>query len=473
MPFQRAGLGGHCSTKARTGNFAGMLRFLTLPAVAIGWFVAASGIVGAQDDRPYLVLRPGGAVTTVTALAFSPDSSRLYVAGHDKFVQVWELRELGRAARRHDAVPAGSLRWEIARGVRGTIFCLAPSRMEPLLAVGGNAASRTAWGNIVLFNTDTAEVSKVLASDRDGHGQSLASLSFAPNGRRLASLSVDGHLRIWSVDDGASRRLKTPATETFPRQHALFLNDRWLVSSFWSPSTRAWHVARYDTAQAQPRAEVLTQQHVGGVTALAVDPAGNRWSSADGDGRVFVWDGPLARQPRLVRKDRIATSLAFGPAGTLFVATQANPARRHSSLLEMWNTLPAVPIQRDTLATSAHENNSACAVSPDLRWVATCTGDQHDVSIFPLVDAQGQPLPKPLGGRPIVLRGAGNKMEVAFAEDGSYRLGFGPLRSQTGLPDDHGTITQAFDLRKHGLQPATPDGWRQPTDRRRSVGSES
>jgi WD40 repeat protein len=306
--------------------------------------VLAAGLVNAQEDRPQLVLNPGGAVTTVTSLAFSPDSSRLYVGGHDKFVQVWELREFGRVVRRHDAVPAGYLRWELSRGLRGAIFCLAVSPTAPLLAVGGQS-TRGSGGNIVLFDTATAKLSKVLLGARGGvpvgHGQSVASLSFSPTGTRLASLSADGELRIWDTATWQSRILQTPDGRIFGRRPVHFFDDHWIVASRWSPGTQTWHVAKYDTDLAQPRAEVLAQSHIGGVTALGVDPAGGRWASADSDGHVFVWDGLLARRPRLVRRNRIATSLTFGSAGTLYIATEADRARRTSSLLEMWDPSPA------------------------------------------------------------------------------------------------------------------------------------
>jgi WD40 repeat protein len=48
----------------------------------------------AQEGEPILCLNDAGHTAGVRALAFSPDSKRLYSAGMDKVVYVWRLPEL-------------------------------------------------------------------------------------------------------------------------------------------------------------------------------------------------------------------------------------------------------------------------------------------------------------------------------------------------------------------------------------------
>ncbi len=209
---------------------------------------------------------------------------------------------------------------------------------------------------------------------------------------------------------------------------------------------------------------MTAQNHVAKVMALARDPRSAQWASADRGGAVYLWNGAVNQRPRLLRQGRIAEDLAFGPRGTLFIATRLEDQQGKPATLEVWDTASGQLLDETTTAST--ESNFACAVSPDQNWVATCAGDDDALYVFPLNDAGGRPLAKPLSrGNRLPLHGRGARLgKVAFAADGSYRVGFG--RALRRDFNDYGAVERAFDLGSPRLlgEPPKDAGWRAPAD---------
>src|SRR5262249_9715380 len=100
-------------------------------------------------EEPWLRIDSGGHTAAVRALAFTSDSSRLLSGGLDKNVEVWNmaaLRDLRRVFLRERTI-----RWQVARGLRGSIYALAAAPDAPLVAIGGYGAMGS-LGEIVLVN---------------------------------------------------------------------------------------------------------------------------------------------------------------------------------------------------------------------------------------------------------------------------------------------------------------------------------
>jgi WD40 repeat protein len=195
--------------------------FLFLPAVAL----SAEPLVPQVDREAVLQLRTNGATAAVTALAFSPDATKLYVGGYDKVVHVWTRNDQGDFVadpqRPFYRVPIGP-------GMDGIINALALSPDGRWLAVAGSGLVRESagfhengivepragrltdamlqdLGTIYLFDTrrDTVQVLR-------GHRGPVLSLSFANPGMKNASLllslareeKADSHVgvaRLWDV----------------------------------------------------------------------------------------------------------------------------------------------------------------------------------------------------------------------------------------------------------------------------------
>src|SRR5205085_9266175 len=125
----------------RTSSLLAALALATLPAAPGRGQEAPLPPAG---TAPALVLDPGGPAASVFALAFSPDSSILYIAGADKIVRRFTLAG-GEFA---PADPAGlpPLRVPIGPGNVGGINTVAVSPDGRWVAVGGRAPFRDEAG---------------------------------------------------------------------------------------------------------------------------------------------------------------------------------------------------------------------------------------------------------------------------------------------------------------------------------------
>ena len=77
----------------------------------------------AAQVKPFVSVEAGGPTAQVTGMAFSPDGLRLYIAGYDKVVHVYERNSKGQ----YELDAPSALRVPIGPGQIGSLFDLALS----------------------------------------------------------------------------------------------------------------------------------------------------------------------------------------------------------------------------------------------------------------------------------------------------------------------------------------------------------
>ena len=193
----------------------------------------------------------------ITALAWSPDSTRLASASIDKTVLVYDV--------------AHQKNLLIYRGHTGAVFAVAWSPDGKYLASAG--ADKT----IQVWNATTGARLLTL----QGHTNTITALSWSPDSKRLVSASEDGTVRIWDAIHGGL--LLTYRGHTGA-----------VLATAWSPNGDYIASAGMDkTAQvweANTGKTVFTYRgHSDTVWGVAWSPDSKRVASCGEDGTIQVW----------------------------------------------------------------------------------------------------------------------------------------------------------------------------------------
>lgn len=181
---------------------------------------------------------------SVYAVAFSPDGGHLAAAGHDGRIRIWEL------ATGQPALPA--LVHPGNPGETTNVFEIAFSPDGSLLAsCGGTNYGAATRGRVCLWDAVRGEK----LHEIDGHTKPVFSVAFSPCGGRVASAGGDQTVRLWDAKTGAairtlqSKDLPQPAG-TPGRSHAANIysvtfspDGRRLASADNSTTWRIWDAA--------------------------------------------------------------------------------------------------------------------------------------------------------------------------------------------------------------------------------------
>jgi WD40 repeat protein len=228
-----------------------------------------------------------------SALAFSPDGSRLALGGASwlvqggSFLQLWDVRKQKRLGGWADEGPEPRAKNAPppARMGKGRVACLAFSPDGKALAAGDQD------GKVRLFDGRTGELTRVL----EGHKAWAVGVGFAPDGKSLISASADGTVKLWDVKAGKLRRTlegnKGPVHAlAFSRDGKRFATG----GSAEKDGKEAAEVIVWDTRTGKPKTVLADQAML--VLTLAFSPDGGTLAVGAGD-RIIP--GPGSKEGRL------------------------------------------------------------------------------------------------------------------------------------------------------------------------------
>jgi WD40 repeat protein len=393
------------------------------------------GFARGQADKPRLMLNTGGPVGGLRTVAFSAEGTQLYAAGSGKLVNVWNLTRQGDVVQ---AIPADPLRWEIARGMRGRIYALDVAGTDGPLAIGG-FSTRGATGDLVVFDARRRQIDRLLPArwpdalgpgPPPGHVQTVGAVDFSPDGRRLVSVSIDGEVRLWTLDGNQPAvTLEPPAgvEDGWIRTAAFVSDQRLIVPLRDRQQPDAWRLRLVDPARPTRPATVLSQPVFWyGVTAIARTDDGAEFAASDLVGRVTLFANEAAPVPRPLNRPqhqaggravRTVASLAYNPQRLLALTTTADA--EGVCWLELWETAanpPRLVLQR---RVGVGQHAAAADFSPDGSLLALTRADRSAVELIP-----ARPGEAPLDlDRAVELAGRGREPgRVQFVGDAAYRI---------------------------------------------------
>jgi WD40 repeat protein len=235
-----------------------------------------------------------------------------------------------------------------------------PGAMAILVALRPPQASDHALDAEVLsaFQEARAADNQLLALT--GHGASVQMGSYAPDGRRIVTASLDSTARVW--DAGTGKQLLVLAGHRDAVWSAVFSADgRRIVTASYDGTARVWDAAN---------GRVLTELrgHTGRVVDAAISPDGRRIVTASADRTARLWDAATGKQLAILagHTDTVR-SAAFAPDGQRVVTASYDKTAR------IWNVITG----REVLRLNGHTNQVWRAVfSPDGRRIATASFDE-------------------------------------------------------------------------------------------------
>lgn len=241
----------------------------------------------------------------VRDICYSPDGQRLATACLDGRVRLWDTR---RWAQIDESPPYGD-----------HLVCLKFSPDGRRIAYGGGYMFEADSRNTAVCIWDLT--SRKVQPPLPGHTQAVTGVAWHPDGKQLASCSIDGQVILWDPASGQRLRSLAPGA----RRGALFSLE------FSPPDGRSLAIAGVEVPSLNAWAQVLETSSLGvrnefsghsrRLSCLAFSPDGRQLATAAADGQAKVWlADPWPPYLSLAGHDQPVSTVAFSPDGH-FLAT--------------------------------------------------------------------------------------------------------------------------------------------------------
>jgi WD40 repeat protein/serine/threonine protein kinase len=306
----------------------------------------------------------------VNVVCFNADGKRLATGGADGTVRVWDVATGREALVLVRARPAlGASAWGLLGSPHGQGPLLAASALVPerphaspvygvCFSPDGRRLASASWdGAVKVWDAQTGQEALALRGQTDG----VWDLCFSPDGKRLASAGADGTVMVWDAATGREALLTFKGHTKDVRGVCFSPDGTRLVSASRDGTVKAWDAA---TGQGL----FILQRHTEGVQGVCYSPDGGRLASAAADGTVQVWDARPRQEARTLKGHTGGVqAVSFSPDSGRLASAAAD------GTVKVWDV--ATGRAERTLTGHTGEVWGVC-FSPDGRRLATASRDR-------------------------------------------------------------------------------------------------
>ena len=347
--------------------------------------------------------------SAVYAVAFSTDGKYIISGSRDHTMRLWNV-SVGPPISQSSEYP--QLSW--SEGKRGVFFyggnLLGGNKLRLWTASSGQQISQTFTGHVdsvnsVAFSPDgkrivsgsglrflgdgnTLRVWDVSSRQQigktfTGHVDSVNSVAFSPDGKRIVSGSDDTTVRVWDVSSGRQIDQIFIAHRDSVNSVAFSPDGKRIVSGSRDHTIRVW-----DASSGQQIGKTITD-HKDDVNSVAFSPDGKRIVSGSQDHTIRVWDASSGQQigQPLTGHENSVTSVAFSPDGQHIISGSWD------NTVRLWDASTGQPIGQPF---AGHEGIVwSVAFNPDGTHIVSSSLD-NTVRLWDV--STGQPIGQPFNG---------------------------------------------------------------------------
>ncbi len=226
----------------------------------------------------------------------------------------------------------------------------------------------------------------------EAHQSAVSSVSFSPDGKLLASGSLDNAIKIWNLAEG-EEPLTLSGHQNLVYSVSFSPDGKLLASGSLDKTIKIWNLEK--------GGEPLTLSgHQDGVNSISFSPDGKLLTSSSGDKTIKIWNLAEGGEPlTLSGHQDWVSSVSFSPDGKLLASGSRDKT------IKIWN----VEEGGESFTLSGHQSwVSSVSFSPDGKLLASGSSDGI-IKIWNLAE----------GGEPITLSGHQDWISsVSFSPDG-------------------------------------------------------
>ena len=236
-----------------------------------------------------------------------------------------------------------------------------------LLAIRSLTMQYTPSGDAVLSGLTSFEVPPRVFR---GHTGFIFEVDISPDGKYLATASVDGTARLWDLATGET--IRTFSGHTGAIDGLAFSPDGKTLITGGDQTVRLWDVATGEELQ-------VFSGHTAGVGDVEFSPDGQSIVSSSGDQTARIWDVASGQTLHvLTGHSSYLTRVTYSPDGKYVLTSSGDDTAR------LWDAATGDEVK----VFSGHTGDvSAIAFSPDGKYVVT-GGDDHVVKLWDVATGQ-------------------------------------------------------------------------------------